>query len=591
MNFKVAGYRFVKGFAFGSRSPIILVSLSGNFDPNEDFNNRLRYTLRMISGQDSQAWLASIGKYLNQQDLLTTAANCASIECDPLVIGALLQAQLPAPSITSHNAQIWVPVTHKSIASRVVSTILTMLNTARINDKSQLESSTKNFANNLARKPTRPVEASITNHPLLLRAAYELDIPVYQLNEFHAILGHGDQQRHFRSTLTDKTKALGTDVALSKYRTAQYLRELSLPVPEQFIPTTAKQAVEHFKRMARPSVIKPDHLDRGEGVHTNLTSEVEIKQAFNTVATMSHRVVMEPHYSGFAHRLTVYEGKVIKAVKRTPAGVTGDGFSTITQLIQQRATQSSVQDKARRHKGYLLNLDEIALNMLTKSDLTPDDIPDRGKFIRLRPTDNLSTGGSNSLLDIERDVHPDNIAIAQKAAEVLGLDFAGVDILSEDFSVAWYDNGAVIGEVNVIPQIGEGTTPIIYKEVLSEALKNRGCIDLELIVLDEKMHSVSSLDKVCDTSGISSQHGVWVGNNCVAKRVDNSFAAARTLLLTNNVSKATCTMTPQDVLAHGLPSPHCTKIEVKSYSETNKHVLEQLLGPHTENLIFSSPEK
>ena len=50
-----------------------------------------------------------------------------------------------------------------------------------------------------------------------------------------------------------------------------------------------------------------------------------------------------------------------------------------------------------------------------------------------------------------RLVHPDNIALAVRAARIVGLDIAGVDFLCPDISRSWRDVGGAICEVNAQP--------------------------------------------------------------------------------------------------------------------------------------------
>ena len=75
----------------------------------------------------------------------------------------------------------------------------------------------------------------------------------------------------------------------------------------------------------------------------------------------------------------------------------------------------------------------------------------------LRATANLSTGGTS--IDRTDEMHPDNVTACEMAAGVVGLDIAGIDVLSPDIPVPFRENGAVIIEVNAAPGLRMHTHP------------------------------------------------------------------------------------------------------------------------------------
>jgi len=68
--------------------------------------------------------------------------------------------------------------------------------------------------------------------------------------------------------------------------------------------------------------------------------------------------------------------------------------------------------------------------------------------VRVRRTANISTACPDRRDDI---VHPDNRLLAERAARVIGLDVAGVDLLIPDVSRSWREVGGAICEVNAQP--------------------------------------------------------------------------------------------------------------------------------------------
>src|SRR5436305_14975442 len=56
-------------------------------------------------------------------------------------------------------------------------------------------------------------------------------------------------------------------------------------------------------------------------------------------------------------------------------------------------------------------------------------------------------------------MHPDNITACEIAAGIIGLDIAGIDVLTPDISVPFRENDAVILEVNAAPGIRMHTHP------------------------------------------------------------------------------------------------------------------------------------
>jgi cyanophycin synthetase len=128
----------------------------------------------------------------------------------------------------------------------------------------------------------------------------------------------------------------------------------------------------------------------------------------------------------------------------------GDGVTSIRDLAAR------VNRDPRRGPGHgniltALPLDQHTEEFLGRQGLTFDAVPPAGECVYLRATANLSTGGTS--IDRTDEIHPDNATACEMAAGVVGLDIAGIDVLTPDISVPFEENGAVIIEINAAPGI------------------------------------------------------------------------------------------------------------------------------------------
>ncbi|MHC4822753.1 MAG: cyanophycin synthetase [Planctomycetota bacterium] len=283
----------------------------------------------------------------------------------------------------------------------------------------------------------------------LVRAAEERNIPWIRLNKYSLVqLGHACYGKRIQATITSETRHIGVEIASDKEETNKLLADLGLPVARQGLVYSEREAIRVAKRIGWPVVVKPLNANHGRGVSINLKTEEEISTAFENARIHSRAVIIESFLSGFDHRLLVVNGTLVAASKRVPGHVVGDGEKTIEQLIEV------VNEDPRRGIGHekvltKLELDYQANRLLELKGFTKESVPDEGKVVYLRSTGNLSTGGT--AVDVTDIMHPDNRAMAERAARAIGLDVCGVDFLTDDISISYKVGGGGICEVNAAP--------------------------------------------------------------------------------------------------------------------------------------------
>jgi cyanophycin synthetase len=96
-----------------------------------------------------------------------------------------------------------------------------------------------------------------------------------------------------------------------------------------------------------------------------------------------------------------------------------------------------------------ISIDDFLMEMLNREGLTLDSVVEKGREVFLKPTANLSTGGTAT--DVTDLVHPDNVFMCERIARIIGLDICGIDIMAESLSTPVKENGGAILEVNAAP--------------------------------------------------------------------------------------------------------------------------------------------
>jgi cyanophycin synthetase len=264
-------------------------------------------------------------------------------------------------------------------------------------------------------------------------------------------LGYGANQKRIQATQSDRTTILGIELACDKEATKEILQKHGIPVPQGVTIQDydeLKAAIEQLGGF--PVVIKPLDCNHGRGVTIDINNWREAEAAFDTAIALSklREVIVERYHPGRDHRVLVVNGKVVAVAERIPAHVLGDGRSTIEELIE------STNRDPRRGEGHdnvmtRIELDRRSFQLLRKQRCTLDTILREGEICYLRETANLSTGGMS--IDRTDEIHPDNIWLAERAAQIVGLDIAGIDIVTPDISLPLQEVNGVVIEVNAAP--------------------------------------------------------------------------------------------------------------------------------------------
>jgi cyanophycin synthetase len=252
----------------------------------------------------------------------------------------------------------------------------------------------------------------------IVAAAKRRGIPVLQLTPTPPIvqLGTGAYQRRIAGSVPAQTTVLPSTIFSDTALTRRFLHDSRLPVPRSVVVRDVDAAVEAAGRLGYPVVLMESVSTQHPRPSLALESEAAVRTAFPGAAHEgdSGQVVVMRAAMGTSYRILVVGDQVVAMVEQVPA---------------------PPSDTGRRSR------DEVVARATPDSELSPDH----------------STGGAT--IDRTDQIHPDTVQLACQAALVVGLEVAGIDIITPDIGQSIVEDGGVIVAVDPVPDLRLHTHP------------------------------------------------------------------------------------------------------------------------------------
>ncbi len=383
----------------------------------------------------------------------------------------------------------------------------------------------------------------------IVEEAKKRNIPITRIGHESLVqLGYGKHSRLVESTLTDATSCISADISSNKQLTKSILKEHNIPVPYGKVVFSEISAVMVANQIGMPVVVKPFDGNQGKGVHLNLKSETEIKAAFQEAAKYSNGIIVEKFVAGRDFRVLVVGDGVSAVSERLPASVIGDGVHSIQELVE---IANQDENRGEQHEKPLtkIRLDAVSLNVLQKNKMDADFVPKQGRQVVLRENGNLSTGGT--AIDCTDRIHPDNVDLAIRAANAIGIDIAGIDIVTQDISQSILETGGAVVEVNTAPGIRmhlyptKGTPRNVAKDIVDLLFPDEESCRFPIVSVtgtNGKTTTVRLIQHVLSMTGavvgMTSTSGTFIGEKCICRGDNSGPRSAKSLLSNKQIDAA-----------------------------------------------------
>jgi cyanophycin synthetase len=400
----------------------------------------------------------------------------------------------------------------------------------------------------------------------IVDAATGRRIPHIRLNDGNLVqLGYGARQRRIWTAETDRTSAIAESIASDKDLSKQLLAACGVPVPEGRVVESPEAAWDAAQDLGLPVVVKPTDANHGRGVSLELTRREEVEAAFAVADVEGSGVIVERFIRGFEHRLLVVGDRVVAASRGDEAWVTGDGRSTVLQLID-----SQINSDPRRGLNEDFPLNAIRLEEypavaveLQRQGKTTDSVPAEGECV-------LIMRNGNHAIDCTDDVHPDVACVVALAARVIGLDIAGVDLVAQDISRPLAEQGGAVVEVNAGPGLlmhlkpAVGTPRPVGRAIVDHlfAAGDSGRVPVVGVAGSRGTTAVARLVAWLTNLngaqvGLACRAGLFVGRRPLQHGDFSQARAARRLLMNRGVEAAVFENPPLTIVSEGLAYDRC----------------------------------
>ncbi|MEI7435417.1 MAG: hypothetical protein WCL16_01260 [bacterium] len=235
------------------------------------------------------------------------------------------------------------------------------------------------------------------------------------------VLRHNSSVLRCYNSLTDRVGAATFHLAQNKASANRFLASQNFSVPAQALYENAAQALEFLRRQRR-IVVKPAMQWGGRGVSVDVRTPAELRAAVAFARRYEDQIVLEQMVAGEDQRIILVGGRLVAAILRRPAAVTGDGRHTVWQLIHRQNSS-----EIRRDPSHLIPVNAETRRNLTRLGTTPEAVPPAGRRVTVRLTSNYHTGGDVTI--ITGAVDPELVCIAERVVQAFGLPIAAVDFL------------------------------------------------------------------------------------------------------------------------------------------------------------------
>jgi cyanophycin synthetase len=416
----------------------------------------------------------------------------------------------------------------------------------------------------------------------IVKAAVARGIPYRRLTQGSMVqFGWGRRQRRILAAETDASCGIAESIAQNKQLTKTLLHAAGVPVPMGRSANSAEDAWTAARELGGRVVVKPRDGNQGKGVAVNLGTREEVLAAYAAAREIGEVVIVERYMTGQDYRLLVVGDKLVAAARRAPPQVRGDGARSVQQLVAE------LNRDPRRGDGHAtiltkVKLDAIALATLAAQGYAPDSVPAVGVVVALRNNANLSTGGSAT--DVTDEVHPDVALRAVEAAQAIGLEVCGVDLICETVSRPLEEQGGGVVEVNAAPglrmhlepsagprrEVGVPIIDAMYGE--SNDGHKDGRIPLVAVTgTNGKTTTVRLIGQMLASDGLcvgmTGTEGVHIGGRQIDTGDCSGPRSARSVLMHPDVDAAVLETARGGVLREGLGFDRCDVAVVTNLGE------------------------
>lgn len=301
-------------------------------------------------------------------------------------------------------------------------------------------------------------------------AAADVGATVSRLHDGTLELSRGDRVARFRGSNTFLESPEALERSADKDHVARVLSEAGLPVPahQVFTLSSLGSALGFAEGNPGPYVVKPAaYTSAGKGVTTNVRSWRDLRRAAASAAaaggraartsdgTMLQRVrskvigiatvplLLQRQMAGVNYRLLYHDGVLIDALRRKAPAVVGDGLHTVGELIER------VNEVLRQRDEPVVHRDLDLEQTIAAQGLSWSTVPVSGRPVDVKTKINENARTDN--FSAFHEVGVGLVAEGRRAAELLGVRLAGVDVLTTDPAVPLTESGGCILEVNSTP--------------------------------------------------------------------------------------------------------------------------------------------